>query len=235
MQSTAQSSRSMRFHAHSYLAFVLTPAPPVQDWLAQLDNWLVRSPQFFIGQPVVLNLAADTLDAAAVAHLIASLEKRNICVMALEGGNPAAAGPGLPPMLRGGRPVNSAALVDPPVLNKPAPAQAKQAPSLVVDTPIRSGQSVSFMEGDVTVLGSVGSGAEIIAGGSIHVYGALRGRAMAGASGNPRARIFCNKIEAELLAIDGFYMTAEEIEAALRSRPAQAWLEGDVLKITALN
>jgi septum site-determining protein MinC len=242
VQSTAHPSRSMRFHAHSYLAFVLTPAPPIHDWLTQLDAWLVRSPQFFIGQPVVLNLAATDLSASAIAHLIANLEERKIRVMALEGGDPATVGPGLPPMLRGGRPVNSAALLDPPVRDKPvpaqakqAPAQAKQAPSLVVDAPIRSGQSVSFMEGDVTVLGSVGSGAEIIAGGSIHVYGALRGRAMAGASGNPLARIFCNKIEAELLAIDGFYMTAEEIEAALRSRPAQAWLEGDVLKITALN
>ena len=55
---------------------------------------------------------------------------------------------------------------------------------------MRSGQSVIFMEGDVTILGSVGSGAEIVAGGSIHVYGALRGRALAGAAGNCRARIF---------------------------------------------
>jgi septum site-determining protein MinC len=59
--------------------------------------------------------------------------------------------------------------------------------------------------------------------------------ARAGASGNSRARSFCHKIEAELLAIDGFYTTAEEIDSTLRSRPAQAWLEGDVMKITALN
>ena len=79
------------------------------------------------------------------------------------------------------------------------------------------------------MLGSVGSGAEIVAGGSIHVYGTLRGRAMAGASGNRRARIFCNKIEAELLAIDGFYTTAEEIErkpsAAGRRKPG--WKASD--------
>ena len=75
---------------------------------------------------------------------------------------------------------------------------------------MRSGQSVVFPEGDVTVLGSVGSGAEIVAGGSIHVYGTLRGRAMAGVNGNSAARIYCQKIEAELLAIDGYYQTAEE-------------------------
>jgi septum site-determining protein MinC len=81
----------------------------------------------------------------------------------------------------------------------------------------------------------VASGAEIVAGGSIHVYGALRGRAMAGSMGNPRARIFCQKIEAELLAIDGYYRTAEEIDPRLRGQPMQAWLDGDVMMITALN
>jgi septum site-determining protein MinC len=199
-----------------------------------LDSWLTKSPQFFVGQPVVLNLAAATLSESAIAHLVESLEQRSIRVMALEGADPAALGAGLPPVLRPGRPVNAAAL-NPREKPAAAPVSVSKPASLVVEEPIRSGQSVVFTEGDVTVLGSVGSGAEIIAGGSIHVYGALRGRAMAGASGNPRARIFCHKIEAELLAIDGFYMTADQIEAALRSRPAQAWLEGDVMKITALN
>ena len=87
----------------------------------------------------------------------------------------------------------------------------------------------------MTVLGSVGSGAEIVAGGSIHVCGALRGRAMAGSSGNAAARIFCQTIEAELLAINGYYQTAEEIDVALRNRPAQAWLEGSIMKITPLS
>ena len=113
---------------------------------------------------------------------------------------------------------------------RPAPAAArppeKQQPaSLMIENPVRSGQSVVFIEGDVTVLGSVGSGAEIVAGGSIHVYGTLRGRAMAGATGNARARIFCHRVEAELLAIDRYYRTADDIEDSLRRRPAQAWLE----------
>ncbi len=169
-------------------------------------------------------------------HLIASLEERKVRVLGLEGVDRSALGPELPPLMRGGRPVNSAALLEAPPPDKAPVAPAKQpSSSLVIEVPIRSGQSVVFTEGDVTVLGSVGSGAEIVAGGSIHVYGTLRGRAMAGASGNPRARIFCNKIEAELLAIDGFYTTAEEIDAGLRSRPAQAWLEGNEMKISALN
>src|SRR6476620_9020344 len=73
-----------------------------------------------------------------------------------------------------------------------------------MEEPVRSGQSVIFPHGDVTVVGQVASGAEVVAGGSIHVYGALRGRALAGSMGNPRARIFCRKNEAELLAIDGY-------------------------------
>src|SRR5690606_36432069 len=87
----------------------------------------------------------------------------------------------------------------------------KAVPSSVVTQPVRSGQSLIFPEGDVTIVGSVASGAEVVAGGSIHVYGTLRGRAMAGTMGNATARIFCRKLEAELVAIDGFYKTAEDM------------------------
>ena len=69
----------------------------------------------------------------------------------------------------------------------------------------------------------------------VSIYGTLRGRAMAGVNGNSSARIYCQKIEAELLAIDGFYQTAEELDEALRNRPAQAWLEGEIMRITPLN
>jgi septum site-determining protein MinC len=86
---------------------------------------------------------------------------------------------------------------------------------------------------DLTVCATVGAGAEVIADGSIHIYGALRGRALAGSMGNSRARIFCRKNEAELLAIDGYYQTTEDIDTSLRNRPIQAWLEGDVLIVAA--
>jgi septum site-determining protein MinC len=115
------------------------------------------------------------------------------------------------------------------------PPQRQEPSSLLIETPIRSGQSVIFPYGDVTVLGSVSSGAEIVAGGSIHVYGALRGRAMAGSMGDTRARIFCSKNEAELVSIDGYYRTAEEMDASLRDRPAQCWLQDRVLSIAALD
>ncbi len=99
---------------------------------------------------------------------------------------------------------------------------------------MRSGQSLFFPEGDVTIIGSVASGAEIVAGGSIHVYGTLRGRAMAGTTGNSSARIFCRKLEAELIAIDGFYRTAEDMDPDLRGRAVQVWLEGESIKTGTL-
>jgi len=83
------------------------------------------------------------------------------------------------------------------------------------------------------VIGSIASGAEVVAGGSIHVYGAIRGRAMAGCDGNAKARIFCDKAEPELLAIDGYFLTAEHIDASLQGRPIQVWLEGTALRIAA--
>jgi septum site-determining protein MinC len=174
--------------------------------------------------------------SCSISHLLLSLEKRNIRVLGIEGVAPTSLAANMPPLLSGGR---SCAVAQPSQESGGARSEAKQeaaAPtSLLLDSPVRSGQSIVFPEGDVTVVGSVSSGAEIVAGGSIHIYGTLRGRAMAGINGNSAARIYCQKIEAELLAIDGFYRTAEEFDAALRNRPAQAWLEGETLRITPLN
>jgi len=108
------------------------------------------------------------------------------------------------------------------------------AGTLMIKAPIRSGQSIFHPHGDVIVLGSVASGSEIVAGGSIHVYGTLRGRAIAGSEGNISARIFCRKNEAELLAVDGWYTTAEEMEGVSRGKAVQAFLENDALCVVPL-
>jgi septum site-determining protein MinC len=114
------------------------------------------------------------------------------------------------------------------------PLPAKATPSIIVTQPVRSGQSLFFPEGDVTIVGSVASGAEVVSGGSIHIYGTLRGRAMAGTTGNASARIFCGKLEAELIAIDGFYRTAEDMDSDLRGKAVQIWLEGETIKAETL-
>jgi septum site-determining protein MinC len=226
----------VRLRGRSYVAFVFAPSVPIIDWLSEIDETLARSPGFFVGKPVVLDLSAVDISRPAISHLLLSLEKRNIRVLGIEGVAPTSLAANMPPLLSGGR---SCAVAQPIQENGGAKGEAKQeaAPpnSLLLDSPVRSGQSIVFPDGDVTVVGSVASGAEIVAGGSIHIYGTLRGRAMAGINGNSAARIYCQKIEAELLAIDGFYRTAEEFDAALLNRPAQAWLEGETLRITPLN
>ena len=219
----------IRFRGRSYVAFVFSPVVPIVSWLEDIDATLARSPGFFIGRPVVLDLSGLDLSASAIAHLVSSIEQRNIRVLGIEGVEAARLSSNLPPLLTGGR--NS--VVQPIAAEKPG---VKKPPtSLLLDSPVRSGQSIVFPDGDVTVLGAVSSGAEIVAGGSIHIYGALRGRAMAGVNGNSAARIYCQKIEAELLAIDGYYQTAEQLDDSLRSRPAQAWLDGEIMRIAPLN
>jgi septum site-determining protein MinC len=230
MEAIAQPTRQLvRMRGRSYVAFVFCPVVPIVGWLEEIDATLARSPGFFVGKPVVLDLSAVDLSQTAIAHLVTSLEQRNIRILGIEGVDASQVTTSMPPLLTGGR---HCVLTQ----NETKKPEAKPKPtSLLLESPVRSGQSIVFTEGDVTVLGSVGSGAEIVAGGSIHVYGTLRGRAMAGVNGNSAARIYCQKIEAELLAIDGYYQTAEEINITLRSRPAQAWLDGDTMKITPLN
>lgn len=231
MTSVVQPGQSTRFVCRSYMAVVLVPEPPIVEWVAEIEQKVKGAGRFLAGSPVVLDLSAVKLSKSAIAHLVAELDHRGVRVMGLENTDPAATGEGLPPLVRSSR--AAPANIEAP--KTPAPEPQRRPTTLLLEEPIRSGQSIFFPDGDVTVLGSVGSGAEIVAGGSIHVYGALRGRAMAGSNGNTRARIFCSKIEAELLAIDGYYMTAESMDKSLRDRAVQAWLEDNELKITALD
>jgi septum site-determining protein MinC len=234
MDAIAKPTRQLvRMRGRSYVAFVFSPVVPIAGWLEEIDATLARSPGFFAGKPVVLDLSSVDLSQTAIAHLVTSLEQRNVRILGIEGVDEAHLTSSMPPLLTGGR--HCILAQNEPKKPAPEPEPKTKPTSLLLESPVRSGQSVVFTEGDVTVLGSVGSGAEIVAGGSIHIYGTLRGRAMAGVNGNSAARIYCQKIEAELLAIDGYYQTAEEIDATLRSRPAQAWLEGDVMKIAPLN
>jgi septum site-determining protein MinC len=223
----------------------MAPDPPLEGWLAELDEWNRRSPGFFRGRPVVLDVSALNLDKEGLAALISDLAARDVRLMGVEGTKAAYLGLGMPPLISGGRNAETTEIPDLPPREEtraarpaePQPIQAARPAgtrSLLVDEPVRSGQSVIFPEGDVTVVGSVASGAEVIAGGSIHIYGTLRGRAIAGSNGNADARIFCGKLEAELVAIDGLYRMAEDMGSEFRGRAVQTWLEGDAIKMAAL-
>lgn len=232
--------KSIRFRARSFVAFALAPEAPLSEWLRGLDRWTENSPGFFAGRPVVLDLNILKPDVTDIGSLVAQLSARGIRVYAIEAAGIEALGPELPPLLKGAKPVVIDELQAPPDRRpKPAPAARAAAPpqpnSLIIESPIRSGQSIFHPDGDVIVLGSVGSGSEVIAGGSIHIYGTLRGRAFAGATGNASARIFCRKNEAELLAVDGWYRTADDMEPSSRGRPIQAFLAKDVIWVQALD
>ncbi|WP_332304137.1 septum site-determining protein MinC [Rhizobium sp. GR12] len=234
--------RSIRIKGRSFLAVVLSPEAPLDQWLERLDDLAARSAGFFLSRPVVLDASDLSLDKAGLKALLAALTERNVGIMGIEGVRPSMIEPGMPPSLKGGKPASDVEVEPVAVASAELPEEKPRASSevravvqsLVINEPVRSGQSIMFPEGDVTVIGSVASGAEIIAGGSVHIYGALRGRAMAGSLGNVSARIFCRKLEAELLAIDGVYKVAEDIDEKLRGQPVQLWLENDTIKAEKL-
>ncbi|WP_052640785.1 septum site-determining protein MinC [Pseudorhizobium banfieldiae] len=230
-------ARSIRIKGRSFLAVVLSPDLPLDEWLTRLDDLASRSAGFFLGRPVVLDVTDLDVDRGQLKELLAAFAERNVSIMGIEGARPSLLGPGMPPGLKGGRPVSEDSMAREPAVELPAASAAPEVArdvrpalqSIIVREPIRSGQSVIFPEGDVTVIGSVASGAEVIAGGSVHIYGALRGRVMAGSVGNSSARIFCRKLDAELLAIDGIYQVAENMAANLKGQPVQLWLENDTI------
>jgi septum site-determining protein MinC len=188
-----------------------------------------RSPGFFEARPVIIDFAAITGEEAGAATLLADLETRGISVIDVENADTV---PGADPWRRplvGGRNTGEVDVA----ASERAPAPPEET-SVVVSEPVRSGQSVLFPKGDVTILGSVASGAEVLAGGSVHIYGTLRGRAIAGALGTPNARIFCRRLEAELVSIDGFYKTADDMDPAMHGRAVEIRLVGDMIVISPL-
>ncbi|MEN5165078.1 septum site-determining protein MinC [Achromobacter kerstersii] len=119
----------------------------------------------------------------------------------------------------------------------PSPTQAAphSASALVITKPLRSGQRVYARHTDLVVIGMVSQGAEVIADGNVHVYGPLRGKAMAGARGDTSARIFTTHLDAELLAVAGVYRVVEDkLDRTLQNQPALIRLDGDTLRIEAL-
>ncbi|MCW8305440.1 septum site-determining protein MinC [Acidiphilium sp. PA] len=242
MSNTTVPLPAIRIRGRSFMALIVVPEPPFEAWLTALDQQMARSAGFFVDRPVVVNLSAMAEADDDPAQVLAALEARDLRIIGVEGVDMAAlrgtpwfgatlAAPG-----REGKPdkfidLPEAAAPTPP---EPPPPEPVRRPSLLINRPVRSGQSIVFEEGDVTVIGPVSSGAEIIAGGSIHIYGTLRGRAVAGLLGGAEARIFCTRLAAELLAIDGLYRTADHWGHGLQGKPVQVWLDDKELRLAAL-
>lgn len=121
---------------------------------------------------------------------------------------------------------------------RPAPSAAAEVdfsvPTLMHHHPVRSGQRVYAKHRDLVITSVVGAGSEVIADGCVHIYGPLRGRAIAGARGEVTARVFCQEFQAELVSIAGVFRVFETIPSDLAGKPVQAWLDGDDLRLARI-
>jgi septum site-determining protein MinC len=228
----------------SFMALVLAPDYPMTDWFAAFDRQLQAGGEFFAARPVVADLSATLKGGGpdAVEIVLDGLEARNLRLIGIEGVDAdQLAGTRWERLTKTlhGREAAIQAKADaraaPQADQPPPPEAAPAAPSLLIDKPVRSGQSIVFPDGDITIVGSVSSGAEVIAGGSVHIYGALRGRAIAGLKTGAAARIFCRKLQAEMVGVDQLYRTAEHWGAALHGRPVQVLCDRGALRLSALD
>jgi septum site-determining protein MinC len=159
---------------------------------------------------------------------------------ALEGtavsGLPAASARTQPAKSLPGLSVPPSASASAPAWASPSPAPAAPAPQgpLLIEQPVRSGQIVYAQGRDLVVLAPVNPGAQLMADGHIHVYGPLRGRAVAGVRGWPRAQVFCQRLEAELVGVDAAYLAADDLPVDLLGKPARIWLAEGVCRVGRL-
>ncbi len=204
----------------------------------ELETQIERSPRFFQNAPVVLDLkgADDFASAAEFAEARELLRAQTLALVGVQNAEPAqldaAAAAGLAsfaptaaqPGRRGTRPTAAGA--------PQQAAPAARAATRLVTEPVRSGTQIYARGTDLVVVAAVSPGAELVADGNIHVYGVLRGRALAGASGDTQARIFCSRLEAELVSIAGRYLVSEELPAEQQGSAVQIALVDDRLTVT---
>ena len=223
----------------------------------EMHERVSRAPKLFGRAAVILDFGglSQLPDLATAQELLDGLRKAGVLPVALAYGTQEterlSEQLGLPLLAKfraqyeraAGEPAPTPAPAAPPTRaaepkTKAAPAAASAAapqPGRMQLGAVRSGQQLYAENCDLTVLSTVGAGAEVIADGSIHIYGTLRGRALAGAQGNTGARIFCRDFHAELVAIAGRYKVLDDIPDSLRGKAVQVWLEQDQIMIAALD
>jgi septum site-determining protein MinC len=202
----------------------------------ELAEQIQRSPRFFLNAPVVLDLkdAPEFTGEAEFAETRESLRRHTLTLIGVQNAAPAqleaAAAAGLASFAPNAPQPNRALPREPPHSTPPRPAAAIK--TRLVTQPVRSGTQIYARGADLVVTAAVGAGAEIIADGNIHVYGALRGRALAGAGGDVEARIFCSRLEAELVSIAGRYLVSEQLPAEQQGFAVQIALVDERLTVT---
>lgn len=221
------------------------------SFATQLQQKILQAPQFFANSPVLINVGklADEDRLIDFSLLIKQCRELGLQPVGFKGGNEKFAGAiaetGLALLPESSARVKAAALDIPePAIQPDSEVQVEiktvvqekvvQRPSKVITRPIRSGQQVYAEGADLIVLSQVSEGAEVLADGNIHVYGALRGRALAGVHGDTDARIFCQQMDAELISVAGNFLLSESLDDSIRKQSAQAYLQGDTLKVISL-
>jgi septum site-determining protein MinC len=203
----------------------------------ELARQIERSPRFFQNAPVVLDLRGveNLTKAEEFAAVRAKLRDLTLTLVGVQNAQPAqleaatAAGLASFAPTSGGGQSRSMPTATPPAAAAPAPTASK---TRLVTQPVRSGTQIYARGSDLVVTAAVSPGAELVADGNIHVYGALRGRALAGANGDTAARIFCTRLEAELVSIAGRYLVSEQLPAGVQAAPVQIALVDEQLTIT---
>ena len=196
----------------------------------ELAQQVQRSPRFFLNAPVVLDLkgAAEFTYEAEFVEARDILRRHTLTLIGIQNAQPtqvdAAAAAGLASFAPNASQPSRARPVEPAPNAAPAPprlAATATAKSRLVTQPVRSGTQIYARGADLVVTAPVSPGAEIMADGNIHVYGVLRGRALAGASGDAEARIFCSRLEAELVSIAGHYLVSDQLPPEQRGSAVQ--------------
>ncbi|MGH8462381.1 MAG: septum site-determining protein MinC [Stenotrophobium sp.] len=203
---------------------------------AQLREFARQMPQAVIGMPVILEADAPT----DLGGIIASLKSVGMQPVGVADGplRESAGAWGLPilPADTGAKSTRASTTAAPAAATTAAkPATPVYKMARIITEPVRSGQQIYAEDADLVITSTVSPGAEVIADGCVHVYGTLRGRAIAGARGNTQARIFCHRFEADLVAIAGTYAVADQMQGELRGKPAQAYLLDGRLKLSRLD
>jgi len=221
------------------------------SFASQLEQKIQQAPQFFVNSPVLINVGklADEGLPVDFSLLIKQCRELGLQPVGFKGGTEkfarAIAETGLASLPDSSASVKAVALDIPEPAVQPDPEvqveiktviqeRVVQRPSKVITRPVRSGQQVYAEGADLIVLSQVSEGAEVLADGNIHVYGALRGRALAGVYGDTDARIFCQHMDAELLSVAGNFLLSESLDDSIRKQSAQAYLQGDTLKVISL-
>jgi len=200
----------------------------------ELAQQVRRSPRFFLNAPVVLDLrgAAEFTREAEFVEAREILRRHTLTLIGIQNAQSAqadaAAGAGLASFAPNATQLNRPRPVEATPGAAPASGAAK---SRLVTEPVRSGTQIYARGADLVIIAPVSPGAEIMADGNIHVYGALRGRALAGANGDVDARIFCSRLEAELVSIAGNYLVSDQLPPEQRGLSVQIALVNDRLTI----